>query len=54
VRYRPDLEQIWCACHNGHYDLNGINLARPPPRPLARYDVKVRTDTIVVSRSVSA
>jgi cytochrome b6-f complex iron-sulfur subunit len=54
VQYRPDLEQIWCACHNGHYDLNGINVAGPPPRPLTRYDVKVRADTIVVSRSVSA
>src|SRR5439155_21848478 len=25
VQYRTDLSHIWCACHNGHYDLNGRN-----------------------------
>ncbi len=50
VQYRPDLQQIWCACHNGHYDLNGTNVSGPPPRPLTPYDVKVRGDQIVVSR----
>jgi Rieske Fe-S protein len=54
VQYRPDLEHIWCACHNGHYDLNGINIAGPPPRPLTRYAVNVRADTIVVSRNAAA
>ncbi|MGD2045268.1 MAG: Rieske 2Fe-2S domain-containing protein [Gemmatimonadota bacterium] len=49
VQYRDDLEQIWCACHNGHYDLNGVNVAGPPPRPLDRYDVNVRGSDIVVS-----
>lgn len=50
VQYRPDLAEIWCACHNGHFDLNGINVAGPPPVPLERYDVKVRGDKIVVNR----
>jgi Rieske Fe-S protein len=27
VQYRPDLQRIWCACHNGQYDLNGRNVA---------------------------
>lgn len=54
VQYRPDLEHIWCACHNGHYDLNGINIAGPPPLPLARYTVSTRGDTIVVHRSAPA
>jgi len=49
VQYRDDLGHIWCACHNGHYDLNGVNIAGPPPRPLDRYDVNVRGDQIVVS-----
>src|SRR4051794_14042869 len=34
VQYRDDLQHIWCACHNGHYDVNGNNLSGPPPRPL--------------------
>ena len=35
VQYRSDLQEIWCACHNGLYDLNGRNISGPPPRPLA-------------------
>jgi Rieske Fe-S protein len=50
VQYRPDLEQIWCACHDGHYDINGKNIAGPPPRPLEQYVVNVRGDDIVVSK----
>lgn len=50
VQYRPDLTQIWCACHNGHYDLNGKNIAGPPPKPLEEYAVNVRGDKIVVSK----
>ncbi len=50
VQYRPDLGHIWCACHNGHFDLNGINIAGPPPRPLEPYVVNVRGDQIVVSK----
>ncbi len=50
VQYRDDLSQIWCACHNGHYDLNGRNVAGPPPRPLESYDVAVHGNEIVVRR----
>jgi Rieske Fe-S protein len=50
VQYRPDLSHIWCACHNGHYDLNGKNIAGPPPKPLDEYVVNVKGDQIVVSK----
>lgn len=50
VQYREDLAHIWCACHNGHYDLNGRNIEGPPPEPLATFDVDVRDDEILVSR----
>ena len=49
VQFRPDIENIWCACHNGHYDLNGRNISGPPPRPLDSYNVNVRGDQIIVS-----
>jgi len=49
VQYREDLEHIWCACHNGHFDLNGKNIAGPPPEPLQAFDVNVRGGQIVVS-----
>jgi Rieske Fe-S protein len=50
VQYRPDLSEIWCACHNGHFNLNGKNIAGPPPKPLEEYAVNVRSDQIVVSK----
>src|SRR5664280_57032 len=54
VQYRSDLRQVWCACHNGIYDLNGRNVSGPPPRPLDVFDVHVRGDEIVVSRKREA
>lgn len=51
VQYRSDLAHIWCACHNGHYDLNGRNIAGPPPRPLDPLVVNVRGDQIVVRKA---
>lgn len=51
VQYRPDLNHIWCACHNGHFDLNGKNIAGPPPKPLEQFTVNVRADQIVVSKT---
>jgi cytochrome b6-f complex iron-sulfur subunit len=50
VQYREDLSHIWCACHNGHFDLSGRNIAGPPPSPLVQFDVFERGDAIVVSR----
>jgi cytochrome b6-f complex iron-sulfur subunit len=50
VQYRGDLHNVWCACHNGMYDLNGRNLSGPPPRPLEDYDVVVKGDEIYVQR----
>ncbi len=50
VQYRRDIGHIWCACHNGHFDLNGRNIQGPPPAPLEAYAVNVRGDQIVVSK----
>lgn len=50
VQYRSDLELIWCACHNGRFDLAGRNVGGPPPRPLDPLEVAVRGDDVVLSR----
>jgi len=48
VQHRPDLGIIWCACHNGRYDLDGKNISGPPPRPLEKYVVnEVGTELFV-------
>ena len=54
VQYRSDLKEIWCACHNGLYDLNGRNISGPPPRPLEVFEVQVRGDDIFVRRKQEA
>jgi cytochrome b6-f complex iron-sulfur subunit len=51
VQYRSDLGHIWCACHNGHFDVNGQNISGPPPRPLDAFVVNIRGTQIVVSKS---
>jgi cytochrome b6-f complex iron-sulfur subunit len=50
VQYRDDLREVWCACHNGKYNLDGRNIAGPPPRPLEAFDVQVRGEEIFVRR----
>jgi Rieske Fe-S protein len=54
VQYRPEKKQVWCACHNGCYDVNGKNVSGPPPRALDAYDVEVRGQEIYVSRKQAA
>ena len=51
VQYKADTSQIWCACHNGLYDLSGNVVSGPPPRPLERLVVNQRGEDVVVSRT---
>jgi len=51
VQYRSDLREIWCACHNGLYDLEGRNISGPPPRPLMVYEAHVQGEDVVVTRN---
>ena len=50
VRHRPDQEVLWCACHDGRYDLNGKNISGPPPRPLEVFVVNEIGADIFVSK----
>jgi Rieske Fe-S protein len=54
VQFKSDTSQIWCACHNGLYDLSGNVISGPPPRALERFTVNLRgepgAEDIVVSR----
>ena len=53
VQYRQDTKQIWCACHNGVYDLKGRNVSGPPPKPLDEFSVNVVNDDIIVTKQSS-
>jgi Rieske Fe-S protein len=50
VQYRPRERDIWCACHNGVYNLQGAVLSGPPPKPLEVFEVHTRGQDIIVSR----
>jgi cytochrome b6-f complex iron-sulfur subunit len=54
VQLRPDGQSIWCACHNGLYDLEGRNVSGPPPRPLESYVVHVVGGDVVVEKAKGA
>ncbi|HTK81362.1 MAG TPA: Rieske (2Fe-2S) protein [Bacteroidota bacterium] len=51
VQYKKELGLIWCACHNGKYDLNGRNVSGPPPRPLEEYRVVVQGEEVLISKN---
>jgi cytochrome b6-f complex iron-sulfur subunit len=50
VQYREDFKLIWCACHNGRFDLNGNVFSGPPPAPLEPLDVFISGKEVIVSR----
>lgn len=50
VQFRKDMGLIWCACHNGKYDLNGRNVSGPPPKPLEEFRVVTKGEEIYVSK----
>ncbi|MDP3981825.1 MAG: ubiquinol-cytochrome c reductase iron-sulfur subunit [Chlamydiota bacterium] len=52
VQYRKDLDVIWCACHNGKYDLSGRNISGPPPKPLEQLEVNVVKGNVFVRKFV--
>jgi len=52
VQFRKDMGVIWCACHNGKYDLTGRNISGPPPRPLEPLRVVVQGDEVFISKNV--
>jgi len=50
VQFQQSTNQIWCACHNGFYDLNGKVVSGPPPTPLEEFTVRIRGEEVVISR----
>lgn len=50
VQYRREKGVIWCACHNGTYDLTGRNIGGPPPRPLDEFRVVIQGEEVLISK----
>jgi cytochrome b6-f complex iron-sulfur subunit len=52
VIWKGESQRFFCACHDGWYDADGVNVAGPPPSPLRRLPVEANHDTLTVWRSV--
>lgn len=50
VQYLPEQRKFYCACHQGWYDENGVNIAGPPPRPLRRLFLLEAGDKLLVRK----
>ena len=50
VQYNDQTHQIWCACHNGQFDLNGKVVAGPQPRPLEQFTAHVQGEEVIVAK----
>jgi menaquinol-cytochrome c reductase iron-sulfur subunit len=48
VRWEPKANMYLCPCHGGVYYANGDVAAGPPPRPLARYPVRVTQGNVEI------
>lgn len=46
-------DRIFCNCHGGVYDLNGKNIAGPPPKPLTELGVVEKDGALYVFRKDS-
>jgi cytochrome b6-f complex iron-sulfur subunit len=50
VTYLPQQRKFYCACHDGWYDENGLNISGPPPRPLRTLEVILEGENIIIRR----
>jgi Rieske Fe-S protein len=48
VNYSKEKGEFLCPCHGGRYDLNGKNIAGPPPAPLSLIPAKIENGMVLV------
>lgn len=53
VQYKKDESVIWCACHNGKFDLTGRNISGPPPRPLDKFVATLKNNELIITKATS-
>ena len=49
VGYVADQNRIYCACHEGYYDIECRVLAGPPPRPLREFHMRFRDGKLILA-----
>jgi cytochrome b6-f complex iron-sulfur subunit len=49
VGYEEDQNRIFCACHEGYYDLDGKVIAGPPPEPLRPFYYRLEQGRLIIA-----
>lgn len=50
VTYLSEQRKFFCACHDGWYDEDGVNIGGPPPRSLRRLVVEENGENLIIKR----
>jgi len=50
VTYLPEQRKFFCACHDGWYDENGVNIGGPPPSPLRQLTLIIAGEDLIVKK----
>jgi len=50
VAYKPAERRFYCACHEGWFDENGINVSGPPPKPLEVFEITEEGEKLIIAR----
>ncbi len=48
VHWEDNLKQFLCPCHGGLYNMDGVNVGGPPPKPLPEYVHRLDGTTLYV------
>lgn len=48
VAWHADLQHYVSPCHDGHFDILGLNISGPPPRPLDEFVTKIENGNLFV------
>jgi Rieske Fe-S protein len=54
VTFLSEKKMFYCACHDGWYDENGVNVAGPPPSPLRQLIVTIEGGNMIIHREGTA
>jgi len=50
VAYRQEEKKFYCACHQGWFNDQGVNIEGPPPKPLENFEILETGEKIIIAR----